>query len=167
MAWFNSDGLYIKYGQEEGVVGTAGEFEDTLAGVRVIEAVIDLTTLNTSSLLIVDDNVRFPKNHFLERAELYVDVAATSGGAATLDVGFVSTVDRSTAVAAAGAASAVALTAINAIGKVVRLQLGDTGAGTSAGLVVSTTTVSHIAAKAGTAVFTAGKLRVRLYFRKS
>jgi hypothetical protein len=164
--WLNADGLYIKWGTDEAEHGTSGAYADIVAGTHIVEAVIDLTKLSTSAQTILDDNARIPKNYRLDKVEYVVDTAATSGGAATLDVGFVSAADRSTEVDHDGALAAVALSAINAVGNSADVRKGGTGAGAKVGATVSTSAVSLLVAKAGTAAFTAGKVRVRFFLRR-
>jgi len=161
--WNNNDGLYIRFGTDEGKTGRSGEFGSPLFGTRVEEAIINLTDLNTSTNTVLDDNVRVPKNHRIEKVEIYVDVAATSGGSATLDIGLIKP-DRTTEEDYDGIVAALALASLNAKGKVVRIDLGSAGAGAllSTELAPAGTLLT---AKADTAVFTAGKIRVRIYLR--
>lgn len=163
--WKNSDNLFVKLGLSEAASldttkGAAGEHKDGIGGVRVTEVVLDLTDLNTSTDIIINDTAIFPKNARIEEVEVEVVTAATSGGAATLDVGFIQNADRSTDIDQNGLVAAAALATINTAGKRLNLINGSTAAGA---LIGTTTTLAGLfTAKAGTAVFTAGVLRLRV-----
>lgn len=162
--WKNSDNLFVKLGVSEAASldttkGAAGEYR-TAGELRVTEVVIDLTDLNTSTDIIINDTAIFPKNARIEEVEVEVVTAATSGGSATLDVGFIQNSDRSTDIDQNGLVAAAALATINTAGKRLNLINGSTGAGA---LIGTTTTLAGLfTAKAGTAVFTAGVLRLRV-----
>lgn len=166
--WKNADGLYIKFGTDEGVVGTGGQYAHPDEGAdHIVDIEIDLTKLTTSGQAILDDNVRFPKGYRVKRVQLVTTVAATSSGAATLDFGLIRA-DRSTEHDYDGFAAAIALSAINAVGKTVELGVGSTGAGALVGTELAATAAgAYPVAKAGTATFTAGKVRARVYLFKA
>jgi hypothetical protein len=165
--WFNQDGLFIRYGQKEvepqktGVFGTAAD-----GGTHVVETKLDLTAL-TSTHAIIDEGVYIPKNYILERVEIVTEVAATSGGSATLTIGTRRNSDRTTDVDVAGVVSALALTAMDAVGETTVLRQGSTSAGTKVGAVLSADHVTKLVARANVADFTAGKVTVRMYLRRA
>lgn len=161
--WLNGDGLYIKLGADEAASvdttkGPAGEYL-TYGDKRVTEVLIDLVGLNTSTDVIINDVAIFPKNARIEEIELVTQTAATSGGSATLDVGLVRT-DRSSALDSDGFVAAAALATFNAAGERLNLIVGSTGAGALVGTTIANPGL--LVAKAGTAVFTAGVVRVRV-----
>lgn len=160
MSWYNNDGLYIKYGKAKGTPAKAGEYV-TNGPLRMVEVEIRLPTLVTGST-ILDDTVVIPKNAFIERVQIAVDVAATSGGAATLNIGLIRT-DRSTALDADGLVVAAALASINAIGNVVEYTQGSTAHGALIGTVLSNN--GYLVADYDTAVYTAGFLKARVFYR--
>jgi hypothetical protein len=159
-SWYNNDGLLIKYGATEAVAGQAGEFE-VEGSNRVQEVVFNLVDLNTSTQVILDDNVNVPKNARIEQIVIEVETAATSGGSATLDFGLVRN-DRTTELDYDGFIAAQALAGINAAGKKITYTVGTT----SVGALIGTTLANPglLVAKAGTAVFTAGRVRIRIYW---
>jgi hypothetical protein len=165
--WFNNDGLFIRYGQKEveaqttGIFGTAAD-----GGSHVIETKINLASL-TSTHAIIDEGTYIPKGFILERVEVVTEVAATSGGSATLTIGTRRNSDRTTDVDAAGVVSALALASMDAIGETIVLRQGVTSAGTRVGNVISADHVTKLVARANTADFTAGKITVRLYLRRA
>lgn len=167
MAWHNNDGLYIKYGTEEAQVGTTGSYEDFVGGALVVEAVFDLKNLSTSAQTILDDNVKFASGWRVSKVVIETVTAATSGGSSTLDIGLIQG-DRSTELDYDGFAAAVAKTAIDAAGETTTLTVGATGAGALLGTTLGATAKgAMLVAKAGTAVFTAGRLKVQVYLTKT
>ena len=159
-SWYNNDGLQLFYGVDKTTTEAAGEYR-TNGPLREIEVRIDLTSLATGSQTILSNTVFFPKMR-VEEVTLEVQTAATSGGSATLDVGLIST-DRSTEIDYDGFIAAEVLTAINTAGKKITYVNGTSKAGALIG--TTTATVGHLVAKAGTAVFTAGVVYVRIKYR--
>lgn len=158
MPWVNSDGLVVKLGTEEATPGVGGEIW-TAGPHRITEFQITLTALSTSTQTILDDNIFGAKNARIEEVEVEVITAATSGGAATLDVGLIR-YDRTTELDYDGLVAASALTPINTAGKRLNLINGSTAAGALIGTTLANP--GYFVAKAGTAVFTAGVLLVRV-----
>lgn len=163
MGWYNSDGLYVKFGTEEATAGRAGEY--LMAGPQqLIELVIDPMTGLGSSASVQERNLTIPKNARIEKVELITTTAATSGGSATLSVGTIDTNYTSNA-ADGGLINAAALTTHDAAGETTVLTAGATGAGTLIGTTLAANKV--ITAKYGTAAYTAGAVRVRIYYVRS
>jgi len=161
--WQNSDGLGVKFGRDEAASqdttkNPSGEVK-AFGGVRIAEFTLDLTDLTTSGQTILWDTATFPKNARIEEVEVEVVTGATSGGSATLDIGLVR-YDRTTEIDFDGLVAAAAKATIDTAGKRLNLINGST----AAGALIGTTTANpgFAVAKAGTAVFTAGVLRVRV-----
>ena len=162
MGWYNSDGLYVKFGTEEATAGKVGGYR-TAGPVQMVEVFLsDLTTL-TSSAVILDYNAVMPKGARIEKIEVFVQTAATSGGSATLNLGLVRT-DTTTNVSDTALINALALTSIDAAGETTSIVVGGTGAGSSLGTSLANN--GYITAKYGTAAFTAGAVRIRIYYTK-
>lgn len=161
MAWTNSDGLYIKFGQEEGAVGTAGEYR-TNALERVTEVVITLTSLATSAA-IQDQHVTIPSGARITKVKVINEVAATSGGSAVLNVGL-QRLDRSTELDYDGLLAASALADFNSAGETKEYAIGVSTVGALVGTTLSNP--GYITADYDTAAFTAGKLRVQIHWYK-
>lgn len=157
-SWRNADGLNVWFGPAEGTSGLGGE-QCTVGDNRVQELVITLTDLTTSAQYL-DEHFELPKGAFIEQVELVVLTAATSGGSATLNVGL-SQSDDSTTISDTAIVNALAVASLTA-GSKFSLVKGTTGAGTSIGTVLSVNGL--FTAKAGTAVFTAGKVAVRVFY---
>jgi len=166
MGYLDNSGLYVKIGPEVAVPEAAGEYNN-LGPLRMVEFVIpDLTVLTTSDAVLKGaDNFFFPTGVRIEKVTIVTDVAGTSGGSATLILGLMQT-DRSTMIDATGVVNAVAVATLT-IGSEQVYVKGTSGAGTRVGTGVAATTLpAYITAKAGTAVFTAGAVRVRVeYYR--
>lgn len=160
MGWYNSDGLYIKYGTEEATAGVAGEYKMTGPQQMVELTISNLVPLTTTGV-IQDYNVVIPKNARIEKVEVITTTAVTSGGSATLDIGLVST-DTTTAYDDDGLIAALAIASFNAAGESVVLTNGVT----SAGALVGTTLASngYLVASYNTAAFTAGAIKIRIYY---
>lgn len=161
MPWINADGLLVKFGTEEGQTTSNGEYRTT-GPLRMVEYTLDLTTLGSSATVISYHSL-IEKNARIEKVEIEVFTAATSGGSATLNIGVKKT-DYSTDVGTAdvGLVSALALSNINTAGQLVTLTAGSSGAG---GLIGTTPgQVGVLTVKYGTAAFTAGRIAVRVYW---
>lgn len=162
--WLDNAGLFQVYGVDQATTQSGGEYNN-LGGSREVEFKISLTALTTTTSTVVPgaDNIFIPAGVQIEAVEIINDVAATSGGSATLNIGLVRT-DRSTEIDFDGLAAAVALATFNAAGERNTLISGSTGAGALVG--TTTANVGQLVAYYGTAAFTAGQVTVRLRYRK-
>lgn len=155
MAWLNNDQLLIKYGTEEAIVGGGGEF-NWKGPTAVVEIDVRWNMLNAfGTRTILDETVRIPNGLLLQSAEFRVIQPFTSGGSATLDLGFYD-MDRTTAYDADGIDAAIALTAIDAVNETVVCD------GALVGTILANDTPSLISATVGTANYTAGRGVLRL-----
>lgn len=162
MPWTNPDGLTIYFDGEEAQLANGGEYK-TFDLSRVEDVEVDLTTLTTTAA-VVSRSV-FPWGKTLDKVEIIADVAATSGGSATLDVGF-RRVTAGTDVDDDGAVAALPLANINVTGETNVLTAGVTYAGALVGTVVEADESCYITASYNTAAFTAGRIRIRLFWSK-
>lgn len=157
MAWMNNDGLFIKFGAEEARVGGGGEYRWN-GPFTEVEIDVRWNMLNAfGTVTVLDDTVRIPNGVLLTSAEFETVVPFTSGGAATLDLGFYDT-DRTTAYDADGIDVAIALTAIDAVGETVTCD------GALINTILANNTPNLITATVGTANFTAGRGKLRLRY---
>ncbi len=157
--WMNGDDLFVKFGTRQADTNNGGEY-CAYGPTNIIEVKIDLTDVGSSSAP-VSDTVFFPKNARIEKVEVITETAATSGGAATLDIGLMN-VDRSAEIDFNGFVAAMAKTAIDAAGETTTLTVGSTGAGALIGTTNATS--GYISAAYGTAAFTAGVVIVRIHW---
>lgn len=160
MTWLNNDGLWIKLGPSE-VTPSRGGFIRGAGPLEVIEFDVNLVDL-TSTAAIMQDALRIPRGARIERVQVVNEVAATSGGAATLNIGTINE-DRTTGGVATNLVNAAALATVNApAGRVQELTVGATGAGGALGTTLAAQAL--ITANWGTAAFTAGRLTVRVFY---
>lgn len=165
MAWMDNTGLYQKYGLEQVVSQVAGEYRYD-GPVRCIEIDLDLTALTTTAGTVIPgtDSVNFPAGFVVDRIEVFTETVATSGGAATLNLGL-TRLDRTTEIDWDGLLVGVALTAMDTAGETVVYSKGVSGAGALVGTTVGSNP-GYLVANAGTAVFTAGRAKIRIFYHK-
>lgn len=160
----NGDNLAVQYPRARGTELRGGELATT-DGKHVTEVFIDLPSLATAASgneQIVAENVTIPAGAFIEKVEVFV-TKETAGVNANLDLGFVKAVDRSTEIDFNGLlAAADAFNGGTDLGTTTEFVVGTTEAGALIGTQLAYTGL--ITASADTADFTAGVLRVRIYW---
>lgn len=159
MPWTNSDGLVVKFGTEQATAATVAEYS-TLGRTRQIEAVIDLTSLATGST-VLSNTVVIPNGARIERVQVHVQTAATSGGSAALNIGLIRT-DGTTAYDADGLVAAMALTSLDAAGETNEVIIGHAAVGALVGTTLANDGL--LVADYDTAAFTAGRIRVIVHY---
>lgn len=188
-SWLNNDGLLIAYGQSEALASPGGDYEVHGSGLLVLDFLIPLTSVvpiatapvyanifnqtNAAAAGFVSSNL-IPNNMLLEKVEIYTEVAAATSTSATL---FVGTWDltTNTSINPAGLVNALPIASINAAGLLTTLTAGATNAGGQLGAVLYNgggpgPIVAHQLAftvQTSTGTYTAGKLRLRAYLRRS
>lgn len=162
--WMNNDGLFIKYGDDEGRAGRGGQYADSgEPGQNVVELDITLTSLGTAAA-IQSDVAFIPSGARITKVEIYTTTAATSGGSAVLNIGLQRR-DRSTELDYDGLIAAAALATFNAVGETVAVNTaGQTAVGALVGTTLSNS--GYITADYDTAAFTAGVVKVRVYWTR-
>lgn len=159
MSYTNADGLRVITDVDQGLP----KFQGTSSGAMHQTLVVDIpafTAIKTTFGAVDIDvmNPVIPANSLILSATLVMTTAATSGGAATLDIGTYNA--AGTAIQATGIDAAVALGAIDAIGETVRcdgVHLGVTG------LVAAD---AYIGLKWNTAAYTAGAGKLYIEYVK-
>ena len=148
MSYTNVDGLRVLTDADQGAVKTQGTSPGAMHQTLVVD--VTLTSVGTTfgSANIDLMNPVIPANSLILSATLVMTTAATSGGAATLDIGTYNA--AGTAIQATGIDAAIALTAIDAIGETVRCDGVHT---TVTGLVAAD---AYVGLKWNTAAYTAG-----------
>lgn len=156
MSWYNSDGLYVRFGTEKTVPALGGESSTDGAKreVTIDFDYADLAAFGTEK--IIGEGVVIPSGVFLESATLVVETAF-AGATATLSLGLIDT-DRSTAWDADGIDAAIAVTAIDAVGDTIACD------GALIGTTLSNSVGGYVTATVGTANFTAGKARLTIVY---
>lgn len=165
-------GLFLQFGTDKAIPETFGDYVN-FGTNRVIEGVINLTALSTTAI-IASNTTFFPafattpvsNGLFIEAIELIPEIAATTSSSATLSIGLIQS-DRATVPANYGTAlvNALAQTALTPLDAKVTIIGGSTGAGglIGAGPAIATAPY-YITAATGTGTFTAGQLRVRIFY---
>lgn len=164
MVWVDNSGLRQEWGTEQTVNSAGGEYANN-GDLRYMDIKLNLTQLTATPTLIPGGaNIFFPAGVRIERVEVIVDTAGTSGGLATLDVGLQRT-DLSTEIDYQAFVKGAAVATLTA-GQVITITKGSTAVGDLVGTGTSTANVGYITANYNTAAFTAGVLHVRIYFRR-
>lgn len=164
--WNNVDNLYIRYGTDEATVGVAGEYGTVDSGnYHVTEVKLDLSTL-TDTAVIIDNNAIFPANAIVAKVETFAEVAATSSGTGTIDVGLVKLSDRTTEIDFEAFIKDGTLANCDALGETVVLTKGVATAGDKMGTTVGTA-AGLITANYNTAAFQTGTLKIKIYWYKA
>jgi len=162
MAWYNSDGLYVKFGTEQGTPDVAGEYR-TDGPQRMVELVLgDLTDLGTSAA-IQSDSCRLPKNARIEKVEVITTTACTGGAGSVLNVGLQRS-DRSTELDYNGLIAALPVASFNAVGETYEAVAGATYTGALIGTTLAYN--GYLTADYDTDAFTAGAIKVRIYYSR-
>jgi hypothetical protein len=157
-SWTNADGITVYFGPEEVNTQVGGEFRDRTGNNRITEYKITGTALNAfGTATLLNRSVDIPVGEVIERVELYVDTAFTSGGSATLIVGTYRA-DGTTVIDADGFIASTA---------VASLTDGATIVGAGAQIGTTMAYKSRVAATVGTADFTAGEGRLRVFSHRS
>lgn len=162
--WDNSDGLRVRLPAAAGNVSRGGEHQLS-DGKRMVECFIDLSALPTAASgdeKIVLENYVFPNGAFIEKVEVFVTKEPTTSGSPNLDLGLVKT-DRSTELDFNGfLAAADAWETGTDLGTTTEYVKGTTEAGALIGTQLGFDGI--LTASADTADWTAGVIRVRIYW---
>lgn len=158
--WTNSDGLYIRYGTDEATVTRAGDRSDTTAGMHTTELVInDMTTLTATAAVQANTTV-IPSGARIAKVEVLVETPCTGTNAA-LNIGL-ARLDRTTELDYDGFVAALAVTSLTPAGFTNTLYEATTGNGALIGTTLAYPGI--FTADYDTAAFTAGKIRVLVYW---
>lgn len=149
MSYTNADGVYVLTSVDQGAIQPNGTTTNIFRRSLVID--VDFTQIGATftSANINPQAATIPANATLVGATLIMSVAATSAGAATLDIG--TYLASGTAVVATGILAAAAITTHDAIGEVVRA-----GGTQVAGTATIGTAAVYVGLKYNTAAYTAG-----------
>lgn len=162
--WVNSDGLLVKFGTDLARATRVGEYSDTASGRHCVEATIALATLPTvasTNVQILDDSVTIPNGAFIEEVTVLV-TKETAGANANFNLGLVDQ-DRSTQIDFDGfLAAADAFNGGTDLGTLTQYVVGTTEAGVLIGTKITNTGL--LVGWADTADFTAGVIKVRIYY---
>jgi len=160
----NADGLVVKYHKAQSTASKAGNYQEAGSGDQVTEVIIALASLPTvasGNVQIQSDNVTIPNGAFIKKVSVQV-LKETAGVNANLNVGLVDQ-DCTTEIDFDGfLAAADAFNGGTDLGTVTEFTVGTTEAGAKIGTKITNTGL--ITAHADTGDFTAGVVRVLIYW---
>lgn len=163
--WLNQDGLYIRFGDKEGVAAKYGEYK-TFGPTRLVEAKIDFSdfaAFGTNTILSNEGEI--PKGAHIEKVEVEVETAFV-GATATLSLGLIG-LDRVTLTGLGSTVLANAITvATLVLGSITTIQVGASFVGSAVG-GANLTVPGLLTALVGTANFTAGSAKVRIFYTQN
>lgn len=154
--WVNNDGLPIRFGVDQAETGEGGQYR---WNGPMTEYEFDIIGVNLEPFGTVDylgRTVRIPDGMLLTEATLETTEIFTSGGAATLTLGFHNA--DGTAYDADGIDVAIPLTSMDVVGETVVCD----GALVNAILANPVKKYSYVTATVGVANYTAGKAKLRM-----
>lgn len=179
-SWTNPDGLTIYFGTQEAALASGGVYSDSESGMEVCDYIINLSALITANPTLVSRTF-FPDNYIINKAEVLVETAAASSGTGTLGIGLwdftaAATISDTAIISGMTTAILAAQSTITVIGAPAgSTAYGNTYAGANMGLLGYSwaqppSAGAHalgITAKAGTAVFQSGIIRLKVYGYRS
>lgn len=168
--WMDNDGKFRQFGTSKAVPETGGEYL-SYGDLRVAEFTIDLTTLTTSPLAQSFTTV-FPtgSQSFVEQVVIDVEVGAVGGTTVSVGTGYISLTSTTnpptmTAISNTAFVNAIATASIDTAGKKVTLTNGVTAAGGIIGSNSTDTTHKNLVTALAAGTYSAGRIKVRIYWR--
>lgn len=165
--WTNKDGLFIQYGTDQATAETAGEFALPGSPNRIVEVLIDLTTL-TSTAAIQSNNLIFPSpptgQLYIEKVEITAEVGAATG--TSFSVGLIQ-MDRATIPTnySTSLINAEVTATVATAGMAQTYFQNTTHAGGLIGsFPAAATGPYYLTALSAGSTFTTGKIRVRIFY---
>lgn len=176
--WMNSDGLFVKFGAAEGDFIKGGHRKIDGLNKHVCEFTIDWTDALSATSAVLGSasagtdgsfGVTMPKGARIEAVETLVESAFTSSGTigtSTLVLGLKKASDRSTELDHDGfLTTAYVGSKLDAAGERSYQEVGTTGSGALIGTTLAENGVITLSnSQHGSHPFTAGKLRVRIFY---
>lgn len=167
VTWNNGDGLGINFGNAAGTATKGGgRVYPVDGGLTVIDFELTLTALTSTTSTVLFDNVFFPAKAFVEKIEVHCTTAVTSAGStAKLNLG-IAKLDRSTEGDYDGLLDSVAQADFDVLNEVATKNVIVSGGG---GALMGTPAAypGYISAYWETEAFTAGVVRIRIFYRLS
>lgn len=164
--WFNGDGLYVKFGADEGTSAhRAGCYGGDVYGCSIVELIVDLVDL-TATETILNDSVVLPANAHVIWVETTCVVVATTGTA--IDIGLIDQ-DRTTEIDYDGLLAAFPTAEMAQVGETRRfyethtVPASMTGTGALVGQEV-TNAGYFSGSRTDATAFGAGKVRIKIAY---
>jgi hypothetical protein len=172
--WTNSDGLYIRYGDDEAEVAKGGQYS-TDGSLHEVEVQLAFTDFDSATYALPHSTDSFgvviPKGARIEEIETVVTAAFTSSGtigSSTLGIGLKKASDRSTELDHDGFTTASAtgtVLGLATVGTKTITRVGSTGAGALLGTTLAENGVLVLANTAHAShPHTAGAIRIRIRY---
>jgi hypothetical protein len=159
----NFDNLFVRYGTTEATSAKYGEYS-TLGPERIYETKIDFSdfaAFGTNTILANETSL--PLGSHIERVIVEVETAF-AGATATLSLGLIQE-DRSTTTGLGTTVLANAITVATLVnGAIIELKVGASFVGSLVGSGGNLTVNGLFTALVGTANFTAGSAKVRIFY---
>ncbi len=160
--WLNGDSLYVKFGTNEITPAKGGAVNKVGDPRQCYVFDLDLTTLGDSSgFIFLSDTLTIPTGAIVDEVRVTV-TEVTAGTNSNFNLGVYKT-DRTTAIDADGYLAAADVWHTAAIGTVTSYVVGTTEAGADIGQVHGADP-GLIVAFYDTGAFTAGKLRIEIFW---
>lgn len=159
MSYTNADGLYVLTFKDKGEVLPQGVTAESPRSALIMDLTLTEVGSTFGAANLTPNFPFIPAGSVIVGATLVMTTAATSGGAATLTIGTYNA--AGTAIDADGIDAAVALTAIDADGDVVRCDGAQ-----AAGVLGYVSENAYIGAIYGTAAYTAGAAKLVVEYIK-
>lgn len=191
-SWLNTDGLLLQYGTQKTIPEPGGDFL-FWGSTRVMEVVVDLTSLTTTSQ-VQSLTTFFPAglNFVVEQIECYADIGATTGTSFSVGLGYFSgstyanitnnvelqggasptttaytgSYPGITSISDTAFINAMTTTNVATLGNKITQNVGSTWVGGYVGQTSTTTThPNYVTAKSAGSAYTTGLIRVRIFYR--
>ena len=153
MAWLNDDGLYIKFGTEEGASDHRVGEANRVGGNAEVVLDIDLSLLTAATETIVNDVALIPAN--AQIVAMRMVTKEVGAGGTSFDMGLIQE-DRTTAIDADGLLDAQLLASIGTLGETTEFTEASGTAGALVGTVLANAGLVTVTT---TGTFTAGKVQ--------
>jgi len=166
--YLDGDGLLRLYGTDKAVAGTGGDYL-SYGETRELEFTIDLTTLTTSPK-VQDYKVFFPNSTaiFVEKVVVETEVAAVGGTSLSVGTGYLTSSNTppvATAISNTAFVNALITASMDAVGEQTVMTAGSTSAGGYIGGASGDQTHKNYVTALAAGTFSAGRVKVRIYYR--
>lgn len=170
-SWLDPDGKFRQYGTQKATPEVGGDFL-AYGETRCQEVTIDLTTLTTSPLA-QSYTTFFPYANtqlFVEKVVVDVEVGAVGGTSVSVGTGYMTPGTTTnppamTAISSTAFVNALVTASINTAGQQIVLTAGSTSAGGYIGGASGDQTHKNYITALAAGTYSAGKIKVRIYYR--
>jgi hypothetical protein len=166
--WLDPDGRFRQYGTSKATPEVGGDYL-AYGETRCIELTIDLTTLTTSPK-VQSYTTFFPNSTqiFVEKVVVDVETASAGGTSFSVGTGYLTSSNTppvATAISNTAFVNALVNASTNAAGDQVSMTAGSTSAGGYIGGASGDQTHKNYITALASGTYTAGLVKVRIYYR--